>query len=70
MSHVNVGDAAALIEEQYGVSCSPTMLSNMLYRRQLDTRRCPIQGGRRLIPLDYLTRIAEALKRGRARGES
>jgi hypothetical protein len=63
MSHLNVGDAAALIEQQYGIACEPRILSNMLYRRQLDVRKCPIQGGRRLIPRDYLPRIAELLRR-------
>jgi hypothetical protein len=63
-SHLSVGEAA----DELG--CSPKVLSDMLYRRTLDTRRCPVVHGRRQIPRDYLPRIVAELRRaGRAVGE-
>jgi hypothetical protein len=63
VSHFNVSDAAREIEERYGIECPPRVLSNMLYRRQLDVRKCPLHGGRRQIPISYLDEIAAVLRR-------
>jgi hypothetical protein len=40
----------------------PRMISDLFYARKLDDQRCPIVGGRRLIPEDYLPAIAAALR--------
>jgi hypothetical protein len=40
----------------------PKDISDLLYRRRLDDARCPIVGGRRLIPLDYLPEVERVLR--------
>jgi hypothetical protein len=42
-------------------SC-PKDISVLFYLRKLDDARCPIVGGRRLIPEDYLPEIERALR--------
>ena len=39
----------------------PRVISDLLYARKLSTERCPIVGGRRLIPSDYLPEIKRVL---------
>ncbi len=41
----------------------PRNISDLFYARKLDDGRCPIVGGRRLIPLDYLATVEAALRR-------
>jgi hypothetical protein len=38
------------------------VISDLFYARKLDDRRCPIVGGRRLIPEDYLPSVEAALR--------
>lgn len=40
----------------------PRAISDLFYARRLDDRRCPIIGGRRLIPTDYLPEVEAALR--------
>lgn len=40
----------------------PKDISDLFYQRKLDDNRCPIIGGRRLIPEDYLDVIGAALR--------
>jgi hypothetical protein len=40
----------------------PKDISDLFYLRKLDDARCPIVGGRRLIPHDYLPQIEAALR--------
>jgi hypothetical protein len=40
----------------------PRDVSNLFYQRRLDDQRCPVVGGRRLIPPDYLPAIEAALR--------
>ncbi len=54
--HLLVSDAARLL----GVA--PRVISDLFYARRLDDRRCPIVGGRRLIPPDYLGEVEAALR--------
>jgi len=58
MSHITVSEAARLIP-----GAKPKDISTLLYIRALDDERCPIIGGRRMIPLDYLDGIAIELRR-------
>jgi hypothetical protein len=48
------------VARQLGVR--PRDISDLFYQRLLDDQRCPIVGGRRLIPEDYIPAIAEALE--------
>jgi hypothetical protein len=40
----------------------PRVISDLFYARRLDDSRCPIVGGRRLIPADYLPQIDAVLR--------
>jgi hypothetical protein len=40
----------------------PKDISDLFYQRRLDDIRCPVVGGRRLIPEDYLPEIVAALR--------
>jgi hypothetical protein len=54
--HLTVSEAA----RRWGVP--PRVISDYFYARRLDDRRCPIVGGRRLIPTDYLPSIEVVLR--------
>jgi len=45
------------------LNARPRDISDLFYRRELSDKRCPIVGGRRLIPEDYLGEIRAALER-------
>jgi hypothetical protein len=48
----------------------PKDISDLLYLRRLSCARCPLVGGRRMIPLDYVPEVEAALRRaGRLAGE-
>ena len=51
-----VGEVARLI------GICPKALTNLFYRHQLDTDRCPVVGGRRLVPQDDVQVICEVLR--------
>lgn len=57
-----VSEAARTLSAQMGEVVRPRDISELFYRRRLEDERCPIVGGRRLIPRDYLSTIASALK--------
>jgi hypothetical protein len=40
----------------------PRHISALFYERRLEDERCPIVGGRRLIPEDYIPEIEAALR--------
>jgi hypothetical protein len=40
----------------------PKDISDLLYQRKVDTSRCPVVAGRRLIPLELLGEIEAALR--------
>jgi hypothetical protein len=40
----------------------PRAISDLFYSRRLNDHRCPIIGGRRLIPREYLAEIEAALR--------
>jgi hypothetical protein len=44
------------------IGAKPRDISTAFYERKLDDARCPIIGGRRLIPEDYLPEIAKTLR--------
>jgi hypothetical protein len=55
--HVTVSEAA-----RRWTGVPPRAISDLFYARRLDDRRCPIVGGRRLIPVDYLPEVEAALR--------
>jgi hypothetical protein len=57
MAYVSVSQAARRLKAR------PRDISDLFYRRQLRDDLCPIVGGRRLIPEDYLDMIAAELAR-------
>ena len=61
--HVTVSEAARALTEEWGSIVRPRDISNLFYARELRDDLCPIIGGRRLIPLDYLAMIAIQLRR-------
>jgi hypothetical protein len=56
MKQFTVSDVARRIRAR------PKDISDLFYQRRLDDRRCPIVGGRRLIPEDYLPVIEATLR--------
>ena len=57
MMHLCVSEAARRLKAR------PRDISDLFYCRQLRDDLCPIVGGRRLIPEDYLEIIAAELRR-------
>ena len=57
MRHLIVSEAARSIP-----GARPKDISDLLYLRKLDDARCPIVGGRRFIPEDYLPEIEAVLR--------
>lgn len=60
---LSVGGAADELSEQLGQTVRPKWITALFYDRQLRDDLCPIIGGRRLIPRNYLPMIATALRR-------
>jgi hypothetical protein len=69
IEHVSVSQAIQELNEQYGLTVHPQDLSNLFYRRELRHDLCPIVGGRRLIPRDYLPLIAATLQQRGNQGQ-
>lgn len=51
-----VSDAANMLNVR------PRIISDLFYQRTLDGKRCPLIGGRRLIPKGYLPVIKAAIQ--------
>jgi hypothetical protein len=56
MKHFSVSEVARRI------GARPKDISDLFYQRKLDDRRCPVTGGRRLIPEDYVPAVEAALR--------
>ena len=50
------------IAERRGVDIPPQRLSDLFYRRKLNANRCPVVGGVRRIPAEYLPVIEAVLE--------
>jgi hypothetical protein len=61
-SQYTVSEAARQLTHSCGAVISPKVISDLFYRRILDDTACPIVGGRRLIPGDYVPVIERALR--------
>ncbi len=57
MSHAPVGVIARLA----GPGVLPRHVSDLIYANKLPADRCPVVGGRRMVPLDLLPRVRELL---------
>lgn len=57
MPYLSVSEAARRL------GARPKDISDLFYRRRVRDDLCPIVAGRRLIPEEYLDRIAQVLKR-------
>ncbi|MHC4178633.1 MAG: hypothetical protein ACYSWU_14070 [Planctomycetota bacterium] len=62
-SYLSVGGAADELAQTSGQTIRPRWITDLFYQRELRDDLCPIIGGRRLIPRDYLPMIAIALRR-------
>jgi hypothetical protein len=60
--HTTVSGAAREVSERLGKPVRPRDLSDLFYSRVLSDEKCPILGGRRLIPLGYLEEIEQILR--------
>ncbi len=60
--HTTVGDIARDPGEKTGTDVPPRVISDLFYKRVLSDVRCPILGGRRLIPRDYVPEVERALR--------
>lgn len=56
-AYVNVSDVARRL------GARPRDISDLFYKRALRDDLCPVSGGRRMIPIDYIEVIRAALKR-------
>lgn len=45
------------------VGIAPRVLSDLFYLKRLDDKRCPVIGGRRVVPVTYIPTIRAVLKR-------
>jgi hypothetical protein len=55
-THLTVSDIARRL------NVPPRAISDLFYARRLDDRRCPIIGGRRVIPAHYLSELEATLR--------
>jgi hypothetical protein len=60
---MTVGDVAQVLCSEHGADVTPRQVSDLLYRREIPIERCPIVGGRRLIPREMVPTILAALRR-------
>jgi hypothetical protein len=61
--YLSISDAADELTQTHEQTIRPRWISDLFYLRELRGDLCPIVGGRRLIPRDYLPMIAMALRR-------
>ena len=62
---MTVSDVARELSGRLGMDVGPRDITDLFYKRLLRDDLCPVVGGRRLIPRDYLPEILDVL---RARG--
>ena len=60
--YTTVGSLARDMGEKTGAAVRPSDITNLFYKRILDEDRCPVLGGRRLIPVDYVPVIERVLR--------
>jgi hypothetical protein len=60
--YLTVSEVASELERRLEVAVPPRILSDLIYQRLLPIDRCPIVGGRRLIPPDLVPAIEAKLR--------
>ena len=60
--HVFISEASEELTAMLGSEVRPSYLTHLFYRGLLGDDRCPVVGGRRVIPRDYLPVIASFLR--------
>src|SRR4051812_19078684 len=60
--YLTVTDVVNEANRRFGAGAVPRSVSDWFYARKLDIGRCPIVGGRRLIPRDYAEVILAMLR--------
>lgn len=63
MDYLTVSEAARELSGTCGGVVRPRDISDLFYQRELRDDLCPLVGGRRMIPTDYLPLIADQLRR-------
>lgn len=61
--HFSVSGAARELSAQIGAEIRPRDISQLFYQRLLRDDLCPLVGGRRIIPAEYLPQVLAALRR-------
>jgi hypothetical protein len=59
---MTVSDLARELSDRYHKVVRPRDITNLFYDRCLDDACCPVLGGRRLIPQDYIPVIVGVLR--------
>lgn len=62
MNSSTVSQVARALTRECGQTVTPQAISNLFYKRYLDDERCPVVGGIRLIPEDYVPTIERVLR--------
>ena len=60
--HMTVGGLIHELSRRVGQEVLPRAISDLFYNRVLSDERCPILGGRRLIPRDYVPEVERVLR--------
>ena len=60
--YTTVGGAAREVADRVGVNVRPRDITDLFYKRLLPDDRCPVLGGRRLIPHDLVPVIEAKLR--------
>lgn len=55
-NYQTVGEVA----RPFGIA--PRVISDLFYSHHLDNQRCPVVGGRRIIPVEYVPQIEAVLR--------
>jgi len=63
MSHLSVSETARRISASEGRQIKPRTITMLFYDRHLREDICPIVGGHRIIPDNYVGHIVSALRR-------
>lgn len=63
MPYMIVSEVARAIQGATGESVNPRDISTLFYQRALRDDLCPIVGGRRMVPADYVPQVENALRR-------
>lgn len=61
MNLMTVSEVARQIETRLGRTIPPRQISDLFYSRRIDDSRCPVIGRNRVVPVDFIPVIEQAL---------